>query len=163
ADGAWSETFVDDDSRGMFHNAHEYPLLYPNEHRPDVHYYAPRLSDGYVVEAIRSRIDARAGLRSANPHGSSGLRGHVDLIRPDLIAGWAQSIEYPEVPVCLDLLAGGQLLGQVLANRYRADLERAGLGSGHHGFEFIPPQGLMFSDASVEVRRSLDGAKLQTH
>ncbi len=29
AEGAPSETFVDDDSRGMFHNADEYALLYP--------------------------------------------------------------------------------------------------------------------------------------
>ncbi len=29
AEGALSETFIDDDSRGMFHNAHEYRVLYP--------------------------------------------------------------------------------------------------------------------------------------
>ena len=29
AEGALSETFVDDDSRAMFHNAHEYAALYP--------------------------------------------------------------------------------------------------------------------------------------
>ena len=36
AEGALSESFVDDDSRGMFQNAHEFHALYPNEHaRPD--------------------------------------------------------------------------------------------------------------------------------
>ena len=29
AEGALSESFIDDDSRGMFHNAHEYRALYP--------------------------------------------------------------------------------------------------------------------------------------
>ena len=29
AEGALSESFIDDDSRGMFHNAHEYRVLYP--------------------------------------------------------------------------------------------------------------------------------------
>jgi hypothetical protein len=30
AEGALSETFIDDDSRGIFHNAHEYRALYPD-------------------------------------------------------------------------------------------------------------------------------------
>ena len=57
---------------------------------------------------------------------------------PARIAGWAQNPDHPEAPVCLEIYAGGRLIGQVLANRYREDLERAGLGSGCHGFEFAP-------------------------
>ena len=68
------------------------------------------------------------------------LRGYVDLIG-HLIAGWAQNVDHPEAPVCLDIYAGGRLIGQTLANRYRADLERAGLGSGRHSFAFTPPPG----------------------
>jgi hypothetical protein len=56
---------------------------------------------------------------------------------------------------------GGRLIGQVLANRYRDDLQRAGLGSGRHGFEFAPPAGLAFTSGAIEVRRSLDGAALK--
>src|SRR5271154_5642903 len=33
AEGALSETFVDDDSRGMFHNVHEFDALYPDAAR----------------------------------------------------------------------------------------------------------------------------------
>ena len=50
--------------------------------------------------------------------------------------------DHPEAPVCLDIYAGGRLIGQTLANRYREDLMRAGLGSGRHSFEFTPPAGL---------------------
>ena len=53
------------------------------------------------------------------------------------------------------------MIGQILANRYREDLERAGLGSGRHSFEFTPPAGLAFTPGAVEVRRSLDGAALK--
>ena len=60
----------------------------------------------------------------------------------------------------LDIYAGGQLIGQTLANRYRADLQQAGLGSGCHSFEFTPPSGLDFVPNAVEVRRSLDGTPL---
>jgi hypothetical protein len=55
----------------------------------------------------------------------------------------------------------GVLIGQVLANCYRADLECAGLGSGRHAFEFIAPAGLAFAPDAVEVRRSLDGVRLE--
>ena len=52
------------------------------------------------------------------------------------------------------------MIGRALANRYRGDLESLGLGSGHHGFEFTPPAGLLCMTEAIEVRRSLDGAML---
>jgi hypothetical protein len=76
------------------------------------------------------------------------------------IAGWAQCREHPEAPVCLNVYAGGKLVGQVLANRYREDLERAGIGSGRHSFELVPPPGTPL--AKIDVRRSLDGAQLES-
>jgi hypothetical protein len=54
------------------------------------------------------------------------LRGYVDLVSRDCIAGWAQNVEHPEAPICLDIYAGGELIGRTLANRYREDLEHAG-------------------------------------
>jgi hypothetical protein len=92
--------------------------------------------------------------------GAGALRGHIDAVSLRLIEGWAQSIEHPEAPVCLDIYAGGQLIGQTLANAYRDDLESAGLGSGRHGFSFTAPDELMLLPGTVEVRRSLDGARL---
>ena len=88
------------------------------------------------------------------------LRGHVDVQSPCSIEGWAQNSDHPEVPVCLDILAGGRLIGQALANLYRGDLRAAGLGSGRHAFTFEPNEELVRSPASIEVRRSLDGAVL---
>ena len=38
--------------------------------------------------------------------------GFIDLIRPDRIAGWAQNIDHPEAPVCLDIYASGRLIGR---------------------------------------------------
>ena len=162
AEGALSESFIDDDSRFLFHNAQEYRLLYPEATIGHPQYCAPRLSDGFEVEAIRRRIALRAGLRpkDGEPHIGS-LRGCCDLIGPRRIAGWAQNTEHPEAPVCLDVYAGGRLIGQVLADRYREDLEREGLGSGRHSFEFTLPPELAFVPDEVEVRRSLDGNALE--
>ncbi len=58
ANGAPSESFVDDDSRMMFHNAYDYSALYPGAQRPAV-YCAPRVFDGEALEVIRGRIAAR--------------------------------------------------------------------------------------------------------
>ena len=62
AEGAFSESFLDDDSRGMFHNAHEYRARYPDALTGAKQYCVPRCDDGYEVEAARRRIDVRAGL-----------------------------------------------------------------------------------------------------
>jgi hypothetical protein len=162
AEGALAESFVDDDSRGMFHNAHEYAALYPDAAVEPPRYYAPRLEEGYQVDDARRRIALRAGLlRVADGAWIGALRGYVDFIGVRRIGGWAQNLHAPEAPVCLDIFADGKLIGQVLANSYRDDLRRAGLGSGRHGFEFAPPADVVIAPGAVEIRRSLDGVRLQ--
>ena len=162
AEGALSESFVDDDDRLIFHNAHEYRTLYPDAAIGPAQYCAPRVEDGYEVEVVRQRIALRAGL-AANSEGTriGNLRGYIDRITRECVAGWAQNLDHPEAPVCLDILVSGILAGQVLANRYREDLERAGVGSGCHSFEFTMPSELAFAPDEVEVRRSLDGTALE--
>ena len=56
AEGAPSESFVDDDNRGMFHNAAEWSASNLNHgHRP-AEYCARRVEHGYELEAIRCRL-----------------------------------------------------------------------------------------------------------
>jgi len=159
AEGAPSETFVDDDSRGMFHNVQEYALLYPDEAERPTRYCAPRLDEGFVVDAVRRRLALRAGLAIGPDSGA--LRGSVDVVSAHAIEGWAQNLRHPEAPVCLDVYADGSLIGQTLANRHRGDLETAGIGNGRHAFVFTPPDGIAFPPGAIEVRRSLDGAPLE--
>ena len=162
AEGALAESFIDDDSRAMFHNAHDYATLYAQEHAAPAHYCAPRLDEGYEVEVVRQHLAQRAGLlRSADAPQLGALRGYIDRIRASSIAGWAQNADAPEAPVCLDIFADGKLIGRVLANSYRDDLKRAGLGSGRHAFTFTPPASLDVAPDTIDVRRSLDGAALE--
>ena len=84
------------------------------------------------------------------------LRGYIDRVRSSSIAGWAQNADAPEAPVCLDIFADGKLIGRVLANIYRDDLKAAGLGTGRHAFNFMPPAGLVFApgcDRSAPLAR----------
>ncbi len=159
AEGAWSETFVDDDSRNMFHNAHEYAELYPETERVPAIYCRPRLDCGYEVEAARRVIDTRAGLRSRRAY--QPLCGFVDVVSPTRILGWAQNPDRPEVPVCLDILVDGKMIGRTLANIYREDLAHANLGSGCHSFVFTLQTAIDPKRQSVSVQRSLDGVALQ--
>jgi hypothetical protein len=161
AEGALSETFVDDVSRGMFHIAHEYAALYPDDAARTARYCAPRLDEGYEIEAIRRRLALRAGLRAEESAVSAGpLRGYVDRITPHVVEGWAQNTDHPEAPVCLDIHAGGRLIGQVLDNLCREDLEHAGIGGGWHGSRFDMPAGIVAAPHAVVVQRSLDGQAL---
>ena len=71
AEGAPSETFMDDDNRAMFHNADEYHALYRENVAPAAaRYCAPRLDDGYEVEEVRRRIASRA---ATSDRGSKSL------------------------------------------------------------------------------------------
>jgi ELWxxDGT repeat protein len=161
ADGALSETYLDDDNRSMFHNAQDYFALYQDV-AATVRYCAPRLEEGYEVEVARQRIALRAGLlRIADGERIGTLRGYVDEASARCISGWAQTIEHPEARVCVDIYARGRLIGRTLANAYREDLEQAGLGSGCHSFAFALSSGDVFAPSEIEVRRSADQALLK--
>src|SRR5208282_4623992 len=45
AEGALAESFIDDDNRFMFHNAHEYRTTYPEVVVEPAQCYAPRLDE----------------------------------------------------------------------------------------------------------------------
>jgi hypothetical protein len=81
AEGARAESFVDDDSRMLFHNAAEYRALYPGEPaRRFVEYCAPRVEDGYALEALRRALAARAArlLPTAKVARTRVQQGYVD-------------------------------------------------------------------------------------
>ncbi len=162
AEGALAESYIDDDNRLLFHNAHEFREKYPDQVIGPAQYYAPRCDSGFELETVRQRIASRAGLAASDEAPPIGnVRGFVDRITSECVSGWAQNLDRPDAPVCLDVVAGGLLLGQVLANTYREDLEQAGVGSGHHSFEFALPPEIVVAPDEIEVRRSLDGTALE--
>ncbi len=160
AEGALSETYLDDHNRGMFQNAHEYRALYAEERAKPARYCAPRLDCGYEVEQVRRKLAAIAARDVSQDYVEPPLRGFVDLIDGRSIRGWAQDPKRPEVPVCLEFRAGSRLLGYTMANEYRADLKRASLGSGNHAFAFELPSGEAIDLRTVVVLRANDGSQM---
>lgn len=70
------------------------------------------------------------------------LRGHIDLATRQRVVGWVQDPDEPERPVSLLVTVDDELAARVLANGYRADLEKAGVGSGRHGFDAVLRHGV---------------------
>jgi hypothetical protein len=65
------------------------------------------------------------------------------------------------MPVPVEIVVDGVVLGSTLANRYRADLATAGYGHGQHGFEFRFPAPLASDRPHMLVaRRATDRAPL---
>jgi O-antigen biosynthesis protein len=161
ADGAPAETFVDCDSRAIFHNAAEFDALYPGDATPRWQYCAPRVEGGQRLAAVKRAIDRLAGIELPEPGAAPGrLEGRLDGIEGGRIAGWAFHPDRPEAPVWLEVLDGDGVIARVHARRYRADLEEAGVGDGRHGFE-LHLTGQMRTRREIRVRRVEDGAELE--
>ncbi len=155
AENCLCESYLDIGDRAQFHNAAEYAALSPRAAEPAPP-CLPRLESGFALAEAQAGVNARAGLTTPAEAGGP-LRGFVDIAQPHRVAGWAQCAGAPEVPVTLEILAGGVKVARVLANLYRADLRRAGLGSGCHGFEIALPAG---TRGPISVRRAQNGMVL---
>jgi autotransporter passenger strand-loop-strand repeat protein len=155
ANGAPAESFLDETGfRGQFQNAAEFATLYPNAAA-----MAPmqaRLEDGFALQRIQERRANRAGVPPVvEPVGA--LRGYVDQAAPERVCGWAQDLDSPEEPVALEISVGDVPVMTVLANAFRADLRKAGVGSGCHAFEATLPVEVT---GEIVVRRVTDGSVL---
>ncbi len=62
------------------------------------------------------------------------VQGAVEVVRRGRIAGWALDRERPGERLAITVHREGEVVGRTVADRPRADLERAGLGDGRCGF-----------------------------
>jgi len=157
AEGAASETFADDNSRGIFHNAAEYAALYPDARSTPARFCAERLRDGEELAAVLRRLADRRRSPSFGP-----LLGRLDNAQPDCIAGWAFDRRNTDAKVRLRVTANAVVLGVVTADLLRPDLQQAGYGDGRLGFVFAPDPALPPGPHTIRVCRDQDGAELGT-
>jgi hypothetical protein len=125
--------------RAQFHNAASYAELYPE--RPPAESQtlcAPRPEYGAALDHALRPIVAIARAHTV----PSRLEGYIDIAEGWKIIGWAMDQTRPGLPVLLDILAGEEHLGTVLACDLRMDLAEAGKGTGRRGFTFTPPHRL---------------------
>jgi hypothetical protein len=161
AEGAWSETYADGPGlRDQFQNADEFAELYPDQPpAAELTLCAPRPEHGARLDtAIRPVV-----ARTADALTPGELRGSIDVVQaPWTINGWAQDTLHPELPVLLEVLVGGKIVGTMLACDYRADLDEAKIGAGRCAFFLTSPVRLRPEMLStVEIRRASDHAALR--
>lgn len=156
AEGLPAETYVDDKSRLMFDNADEFFQLYGAD-QGAANFSAARIEEGTQLEALRRRIAARAGI--AAPIASFGsIIGNVERIEDGVLHGWVVDVT-SNVAVELEVIADGEVVGTVIANRYRVDLDHHSIAGGCGGFTFALPASVD-TLAQVSVRRTTDGLRV---
>ena len=87
------------------------------------------------------------------------LAGSVDTVGLEGISGWARDELRPDSALSLLITDNDEFVGRVSANKYREDLERAGIGNGCYAFNF-PTSFDRSRSHVVRVRRESDGTDL---
>ncbi len=148
AESCPAETFLDETLRASFDNAATAP------HAPAKTPVLPRLESGFTLRRIQRRLAARAGLLWPEAAPAGRLTGFVERTH-NIAAGWAAAGD-SDAPVSLDIAANGVTIDRILANAYRPDLRRAGIGAGFHGFRTPLPRWA----TAITVHRTADGTTL---
>ena len=136
AEGAPSETFVDCDSRGLFENAAEFAVLCPGYAAPTWQFAAPRIEEGWLLEAIRDGLPGPKAARNAR---RQSLLWHIDQQSENRIEGWVCHRGGIGSAVGFEVLRGDDRIACGVANRYRVDLDRADLRQGACAFSLELP------------------------
>lgn len=77
------------------------------------------------------------------------------------LSGWVCNEMEPDRAVTVEILVDGRLYRTVVANRYRADLDAAGIGNGRHGFVAPLPASRTGETEVVEVRARVASADVE--
>ena len=88
------------------------------------------------------------------------LAGSLDSVSRQRVTGWAQDPGHPARRVGLAVSIDGRVVGRLLADRFRSDLQQAGIGDGHHAFDFMLPKLSPFARHEVQLKREVDGRDL---
>lgn len=88
------------------------------------------------------------------------IKGFLEAIEPFQVRGWVFDTACPKKPLTVEILLRGEVVGTVLADLYRVDLEKDGIGTGDHAFIFNFAKRLSYDDLNNVSARivQLDGA-----
>ena len=158
-----AESYVDRGDRAMFMNGTSGASARGEQTKPWVA-CAPIVQGGPLIERIRARLAWRAGITPPDimdrPQ-TGPLLGKLEWVDHAVISGWAWLTDHPTVPVVLEVVDQGEVIGVAVADRFRGDLKRAGIGDGHHAFHVELPRPLDPQRAhSLVIRRAADGLPL---
>ncbi len=70
------------------------------------------------------------------------IEGYFDSVADGFAQGWAWNSDSPSEATSVRIHCNGSAIGTAIADIYRPDLEKAGVGDGKHGFAFRLPEGV---------------------
>jgi cephalosporin hydroxylase/glycosyltransferase involved in cell wall biosynthesis len=73
---------------------------------------------------------------------TAGMDGHVDRFGPAVIDGWITDQAQPSRHPAFQIIEDGVVVGTVVADRWRVDLQETRQGDGRWGFTALPPAAL---------------------
>ena len=82
------------------------------------------------------------------------IKGHIDRCDRERLEGWVFSPAEPDRQFALQIFTGELLLGEVVADRMRADLQAAGYGSGRCAFSYTMPPHFLPRGALENIRHA---------
>jgi len=71
------------------------------------------------------------------PNPPTDLVGNIDGLSNRTLSGWAANKSHAESAVRVSVYSGEEILGTGIADLYREDLKKAGIGNGNHGFQVL--------------------------
>lgn len=151
SEGAPSESYINHSTRAVFDNAAEYDALFGDDIEPVARF--PRVEEGYMLAAIRQRLALLAGA-APNAVSTGNLRSNIERIDCNSLHGWVA--DETGAAVEIEILLDDTVIATCLANRYRTDLDVAGLSGGHCAFSVALPDGVTDID-QLTIRRANDG------
>lgn len=121
---------------------------------------APMLAEGAVEPALPAERVLQVLRQSLAGAPGGAMVGRLDEVTRQAVSGWV-ALADGGGQVAVELVVDGVVRPPVVADRYRADLEAAGVGDGRRGFRLAlgPPLDPRRRHL-VRVRRALDGMDL---
>ena len=79
------------------------------------------------------------------------IKGYFEAGSPNVVSGWVWDSDAPSRRLLVEVWAGETTLGQLIADRYRADLEEAGIGDACYAFRYELPSSLHINGQNIFV------------
>lgn len=120
---------------------------------------------GLKISALNLRLLGTRRRSSVDRYVTVTRLGHIDKAADGVIVGWVKD-EDSEAPLVIDILLDGvEVKAGIVADLHRQDVQDAGFGNGHFGFECGLPEAHLpvRKGAVIEVRRSPSGEILLRH
>jgi GT2 family glycosyltransferase len=89
-----------------------------------------------------------------------GMTGHIDRFGPTIIDGWITDPDHPSRHPAFHILEDGCVVGTIVADLWRTDLQEVRQGDGRWGFTALPPAALADGRDHVVTLALPDGRAL---